>query len=413
MLSKTRPTSLYLGMVGTNKYANFSGTLDHSGLVNYSPTTLLAKHFEYQGKANLTMKLNPVIGNEKIEWTNGRERFNACNHYRVRGVNVPHSYVRQTPRGGGTYQYFYRRGTSGSPVSLSGHVTSETRAASSRAWWTMQPRFEGQISMLNFLYELKDVKELAKQAYHILSKLKNFRRTFNHLKSTPKFDPTKSVAQIHLTTEFGIKPLLSDLSQIWKQLGDIVKQAQAEFAEDGDNAQTRHYAETLATSNTFSYSDWIGTGIKQSTFFKATLRYKYNYTLRDDFSAFTKYWGLDGSFEAFWEATPFSFLVDYFIKIGKAIHAMETDPNVVTIPIEYCESLTTLKTSGVHMTPNGSIKLGVIDGILTTSGLLSGYEAKLYTRRVVPPCKGLYIPLTAKPTDKQKLNIAAIVRSFF
>ena len=91
---------------------------------------------------------------------------------------------------------------------------------------------------------------------------------------------------------------------------------------------------------------------------------------------------------------------------------METDPNVHLCMLDYCESIKTTKSSGIHMCNTGSLKFGVIDGSLATEGLLSGYEAKIYSRRIVPPSKGLYIPQVAKPKSDQMLKIAAVLRNF-
>lgn len=309
----------------------------------------------------------------------------------------------------------------GSPITVDNHLTLQTTLAANRAWWTMQPRFEGKISLINFLIELKDLKSMAQHAYKIMQRLKGLRKTLNRYKRNPTYDPTKTCAEFYLEYQFGIAPLLKDLSTIWQQMSDIVREVQEEFASKGasDDGITSHYTETLALES----STTPGTGNKRyrmlgtvkKTTFTATMQFNYDYKLREGCDAFLKFWGLSGSAEAFWEATPFSFLADYFVKIGKAIHAMEVDPNVKIYEHAYCESIKTTFTSGVHhgKTDDGIVTL-VVDGkSISETTLIAGYSGKKYNRAPGSPKKGLYVPKinTKGLSTSQKTVIGALIRS--
>ena len=378
-------------------------------------------HFGQAAISNITASVSGYIGKGMIDSEKGRSKFNRCLHTSYQGVSLGYGYwckdYWDNPSHG-NYSGFRKATISGYPVTEVKHLSLDASQAASRAWWTMQPRFEGQISMINFLYELKDVKELLGQAYNLLRGLKNLRKIMSKVSKNPKYDPSKPLASVYLQNEFGIKPLIRDLATIIGQLGEKVQAAQEEFQALGrtEGGLTSHYSEILASNNNFQIgtkNNYIyGYGIETKTRFTATLRYNYDYKLRSDFDAFMKYWGLFGSAEAVWEAIPFSFLVDYFIKIGKAIHAMEVDPNVKLFDIKYCESIKTTKTDGTHLRPDSRVIAYYIDGYKTSGGLVAGYRGTTYYRYPTVPNKGLYVPrLSSSVTDKQATNIAAVLRT--
>lgn len=351
-----------------------------------------------------------------------KSKYNACHHVVSQGVSLPYGYFIKDYRyaASGYFAGCLRDSPSGSPQTVDSHLTLQTTLAANRAWWTMQPRFEGKISMINFLIELKDLKSLAQHAYNIMSRLGNLRKTLNRYRRNPAYDPTKACANAYLEYQFGIAPLLKDLSDIWKQMSDIVREVQDEFAAKGqsDDGITSHYTETLAFDSSVAYGRrndrFKQYGLVKKTTFTATMQFNYDYKLREGFEAFLKYWGLSGSAEAFWEATPFSFLADYFVKIGKAIHAMEVDPNVKIYEHKYCESIKTTFTSGVHVgKTDGGIVTLVVDGEPTSLALVAGFSGKKYNRAPCSPRKGLYVPRvnTRGLSNDQKTIIGALIRS--
>jgi len=293
-------------------------------------------------------------------------------------------------------------------------------AARSRAWWTMQPRCQGGISMLNFLFELKDFRDILKYGLkiHKQSPWKNLKDADNALGKAMK-DPTLPAAASHLTNEFAIKPLVKDWGDICKQLYDSVEEVQEQFYQDGKQVQKTHYTEVMAEQDNLSGTSsmnrataYIGTTTKTS--FTATLEYKYDYSMRAQHAAFLQYWGLTGSFEAFWNMIPGSFIVDYFVKIGKALHAMETDPNVNILSQQYCESLLTEHIDGIHVDfspfDHAHLDHKNVSGYGITG--TSGYRSTNYNRVRCKPRQGLYVPVVKLPNNKQRLNMLALARTF-
>lgn len=285
-----------------------------------------------------------------------------------------------------------------------------------RAWWTMQPRFEGQIDMLNFLWELDDVKYLLNAFRNAIEALFRFKRSFRKSSGRNSFNYASDSV---LTYNLGIQPLLSDCGHIWSQLNEQVKQAQLQFQLDGQEPNTRYYSEVLADQSSYtlgSYNNYFHAyGTMHKTVFTACMRYGYEYKLRSDTEAFQKYWGLLGSWETIWNSTPFTFILDYFWKVGKAIHSMETDKNVKLELFKWSESIKTTKSSGVHVLMNSKgLGTTVINGVLEAQGLTSGYKSILYSRTPTSPYKGLYVPIVPKrTTDKQRLNLLCLATSLF
>jgi hypothetical protein len=293
----------------------------------------------------------------------------------------------------------------------------------------MQPRFEGEISMLNFLYELKDFKDIMKHAakfdYRAISdnlrKLKsNFLRQKRKGLNGAPFDPSLPAANIRLVYEYAIKPTLSDVSTILNQLGIIVREAQQEFQLAGEESQKSHYSEEIIhTNSVVRKAASYGEGNLNSSRFTATLSYKYDYAMRSDIDAFMTYWGLSGTWEAFWNAIPFSFLADYFCKIGKAVHMMERDRNVSLTTDQYCESVLNDSSYGVFTFADSTVKeqAWVINGKyrngpLATPVFISGLRSTIFHRVLTHPNKGTATPRFSVPTWGQKLNMLALARCF-
>lgn len=297
------------------------------------------------------------------------------------------------------------------------HFLDNYNQARARAWHVMQPRFEGEISLINFLWELTDVTHLIQQAYSALRMMKKMIR--RRPKLNPR-DPTPAASAAVLSWNLSIMPLLKDVTIIWRQIYQKISEYQSKFAKLGEEPNTRHYKEILvdrSTLSTGSSNDYYHEyGSQLNTTFIATLLYGYSYKMRKPHEMLLKYWGLDGSWTALYNAFPFSFVLDYFIKVGDAIRYMEKDKNVNVGVLNYCESLKTIHTSGIHI--NSASAYGynftALNGHIGATGLTTGYRSKLYTRTVGSPLRtGIYVPRVKSPGDKQRLNLLCLARQAF
>lgn len=384
-----------------------------------------------QALRNSSVSVPAVTGKESISWkSGGKAKYNPCIHIVSNMYNLPYTAVHErvsNPKTIYVSRYFRTPSPALYPYALRNivHPTTDFQAARARAWHNMQPRFEGKVSMINFLYELKDFRDIVKYLFRPDNNraLKDIRKLFNKKRPdlVPK-DPTRGLATAVLVNNFAIQPLIKDLAAMLQQANIIVREAQQQFCESGSQFQKSHYSEeihridsrTKYTNNNY----WYAYGQLQNTIFTATLRYKYDYTMRNTIDAWMKYWGFCGSFEAWWNMIPFSFLVDYFVQIGNSIHAMEHDPHVRLTEYEYGESLRTTYRFGYSTTGDPRHHVFVLDGnvYLKARGdkigdrLYAGIQGSIYTRTPTYPYYGPATPRLKLPSTTQMLNMGALLR---
>lgn len=467
MTLKTTTVPPYLGNhIYDKKYWAHSGMSYDSKLPSYEDeASWLAKYQQgYTARATLITG-TPLDGVSSINSTNGRGKENPCYHVRNRGVNVPLTYCIGHHLGTSARYYaeYYRFPAKTGTVSIS-PPAYDSRAAKSRAYWSMRPRFEGDVDMLNFLYELKDFRDIAKflpksyknlgrawnDAVNHLRRNKTFwdgalrsdfdyqtlistkyyndvvRRNKTYVKSlldgVRTFKPTLAAAELQLINSFMIQPTIRDIASMLSQATIAASEAQAKFKNLGLQDQKSHYTEKTiyeesGTNGTLNWY-WVRIGTFRSHTYTATCSYTYDYTMRSHFDAFVKYWGLGGSFETLWNATPFSFLLDYVIQVGKSIHAMERDANVDWHVKTWLDTVKYTHSYGQYITADPRCKVFVVDGKYMSptqahGKLLSGVEGSIYDRRVSQPVAGLFVPKLRGPSLQQWLNVVALARCFF
>lgn len=390
---------------------------------------------------------NYVMGEEKLTSTDYYYQENHCDHYKMVRVNYPVTYGYKTSSTRKSTWPFVRIVPSvwTYPSVASVKAMHDERLSKvddqlrSEAYWDMRPKFEGEVSMLNFIYELKDFRSIAKllsrsnrsNPLWALSQEVGTTRAWNDTKSVisaPFKSPTKTLAEAHLVNAFAIQPLISDLTAIVKQLHQMVDDAQSQFAASGAG-NTRHWSKQLdpvasltkVGTTSDPVSTWNGSSLQCK--YSVTGTQTYVYTPRSRFNATLQYWGLVPSLEATWNALPFSFLVDYFISIGKSLKRMRVDQNVNAYRLStLTESVKTKYSIGRFLStyPNAA-NLGLYGDDKYYSSvsslnpfLVDGYECTFYKR--VPNVKPYYgpaLPRIKVPSSNQLLNMAALARCFF
>lgn len=375
---------------------------------------------------------------------NSKPRFNACSNLKLQGLCYPVSLI--IPSGVGWYCLPYGRfaqpaGFTPNNLTLQSPAVlwQDLEDARRRAWWSMQPRFQGEFDALNFLYELKDFKDIARHICRIkFSELgKRVKSMKSKIKAAEKkvasgstseavlrFVNTgsKSLAEAYLTKVFAIDPLIRDCVTFAEQLQTLVKNAQQEFFDRGKNIQNSHYTELIDEQTSFGTPFQWGVmykGSHTSTTYVATMSYNYNYSMRTEWDAIKRMYGLDLNARVVWNALPFSFVLDYFLKVDQAIGFMQKDPNVELRMLQYCESLLTEASLGVHYKPIGG-SLAIIGGsqpfefdVSQTTQVVTGVYGSHYVRRLTSPNRGVALPRLTVPTSKQALNLSALVRALW
>lgn len=382
-------------------------------------------------------------GEEIISYTRFKPpKYNLCTHRFTQLLNYAYTATYYTTAlhtsVAGAY-YMRRKDGYSTPTlslvsTLNQHYTADADSARRTAWSTMQPRFEGDISMFNFIVELKDFKSLATKLLtkHPIAKLSNYMRKISRKirkRGTWIADHSKPLAELHLQNEFALKPLLSDIFTITCQIEELVANVQQEFSDAGRERNSRHYTEELfrteadiRTPANIANAPQITVGTTCTTTFNATMEYSYEYNMRGTLDAFMKYWGVYPSAEAVWNALPGSFLFDYFIKVGDSLKLASRDPNVLLNMSQYCESLKSVMSVGVCFKPEWLYAPVVLTGLTygsmpvglsTSNNQVHGARTLLYTRYPTSPNKGIALPRVKLPSSKQAINMLALARCFF
>lgn len=386
----------------------------------------LFRKYRHTASTNFSSSWGDIEGTEYTYSTkNKRPQFNNMDHRIYRGFNLPyaHFFSRDGSQCNG---YYFRRqapyGAVNDPGPIDNHFVYDLGPAQRQAWHEMQPRFEGDISMFNFLIELKDFKQLGRLlANKPIRKLRNFFRKV--VKKRGLVDLSKPIAQTHLANEFALKPLLSDIFKIIGQIDEVVLDAQKSFQDAGLGRNVRHYSEYIPIETIHSWVEYYQNkyperieGHVKDMLFTATMDYSYKYSARGPIDAFMRYWGLIPTKEAIWNAIPFSFIIDYFTTVGDSIGAMEHDKNVSLDLAQYCESLYSRSSTGSFLNPAYCLGgTAIIDGKVVDGSMpihVSGISSTIFTRRVTSPNVGAVLPRIRKPSSKQAANLAALLRCF-
>ena len=192
-------------------------------------------------------------------------------------------------------------------------------AFNARAWTAMKPSLEGDVSLTNFLLELGDFKDV-----------------FNLFRHTS--DITQKISEGHLTWNFAVKPLISDLSELWKIFHDWESRLK-DFRNRAEKPQRRYYSEKVDLSDGEPSWEWNHPSYRY--YYKrywpkylklvrtATMTYSYNIeetqSLLAKLKALRDILGLKLTPSVIWEAIPFSFLVDYVVNVGQFLKSREND----------------------------------------------------------------------------------------
>lgn len=397
----------------------------------------ISYYYQGKGKRATPVSHSQMVGSETLSSTTfGRPKFNACRHETREVVNKPFMIMSQDFRYSHKYyyQWYWRRNAPydwAFPETIKGNW-SGTDGASRRAWSEMQPRFEGTVSLLNFIFELKDFKDIARHLWNLKlntlgPRLQSFWAKLQHRSSMGSVSRAKSTladltgtaANLRLANEFALKPLISDCIAMAEQLVCLVDEYQRMFQTLGATNSTSHYSEVLdetsagTSESNNGYPFFWGANTRQ--LYTATMEFKFDYKLRGKWEAIRKYWGLNLTPGVIWNAIPFSFLLDYFVNVSQAIHSVSRDPNVSLCLAQYCESILTNSTLGIHVKyADNRVKAYHIDKPINAGGmhLVAGTNTELFDRRITMPNKGLALPKLSMPSHGQQLNALALVRSF-
>lgn len=258
---------------------------------------------------------------------------------------------------------------------------------SARAFQAMRPSMKGDTSLLNFLYELKDFKHLAKAAlgafrrkesviYSILNEIGITKQAF--LTSVSKGQTLQHLSQLYLSYNFAWKPFVSDVVSLVSALSGFEKKWK-EFVKRANTPQQRYWGYTIPgteSAESVYYTTDVGPPGGSVGFFTpyarirvrkksddgiryhATMRYRYKLP-SDALSAAGLIKGLLDSLGVrrnpaiLWNAIPYTFILDWVVNVSKLLDSVSLDNLEVQTEItEFCHSAKRSKTVSMTMQTN-------------------------------------------------------------
>lgn len=208
-------------------------------------------------------------------------------------------------------------------------------------WQKAKPTMATRANLAVFLYELRDLKrmfEILPGKHFSLSKWRDVLRYGNNQ---------------HLNWNFGWKPFLSDVKNVFKGLSTFESRLK-DFIDRSGLEQLKHQSDPPAVSDiltNWALYPWASTvktrfhwqieSRQRSTFnFSYTLPEMSYETLR--WRAYLDTLGLAATPSNIWAIIPWSFVVDWFLDVGFYLRAYESD--WVEPVITLCQACTSVKT---------------------------------------------------------------------
>jgi hypothetical protein len=246
------------------------------------------------------------------------------------------------------------------------------QSESAEAWDKIRPGIKTQISSLNFLYELREIKRL----FDFWSK---------------KRSRLKNLANAHLNYSFGWAPLISDTERILELMVNF-NQKWNELVEQANKPIKRHHSRVLSPRSVSTQSANLGASCwdfkavttQEEVRYTATVTYRYTIPLQwrgvpARFLGMMDAYGLNLNPSILWNAVPWSFAVDWITTTGSWLESWTQKALTLNVEIlDFCHSVSSTAsriTTAFDVLPDGILP----ETVICTS------SASHYDRRVAYP----------------------------
>lgn len=203
------------------------------------------------------------------------------------------------------------------------------------------PAIKSDLSLINSVIELKDFKSLPRMLVQLKSAIPLIRKFFTYYDaSRPARELSKTSAGAFLQWKFAIAPLLSDLAAIRAAISSYERKITSLVARTGGK-QTRHFTwrwnefdDVDETSSGGFPQPWLGQNgcvlydcrrkvRYRPSEFHAEVEFNYNYTQYQQQHAVVlgllDALGVNFNPAIIWNALPWSFVVDWFVKVANQL----------------------------------------------------------------------------------------------
>lgn len=247
-------------------------------------------------------------------------------------------------------------------------------ALAASAVQSMLPSFTGDTSLVNFILELKDfrdvVKYLATGFRKKLQRLDSFRvkskdGTEHVITITQRDKPLAWLSKKYLAYNFGWAPLYRDVVSLYESITSFEARYR-EMVRRENVAQQRYWGTWIpgtATPFKTTYSNmlagpsggWIGPADIRSQIrveqeecagvrYHATMRYRYKlpselFEVGGKLKAYKDLLGINGNPAIIWNAIPFTFVIDWFFNVSAYLERLKMDNiQIQTEILDFCHS---------------------------------------------------------------------------
>jgi hypothetical protein len=262
-----------------------------------------------------------------------------------------------------------------------------------RGFQNIRPKFKGDVSLPNFLFELKDLKRILPSRQRI-SELSESLKTFvgNPFRNSKRFanDVLDETSSQYLNAKFGYLPLIDDVFKLIEDFKNFNQRIDT-FLQQGKKPQVGHYKEVVpaftseSTSSGDSWYDFSTETAYSDVTYVLTLKYGYTVNIPKLYvpSTFARYVGFRSNPRILWDALPFSFVLDWVLKIGKMLESF--DDGAIPVSLHIIDSCVSRKYSTVRKVRIRNVINAIGMGSFGSSTLVSQEGLQAYDRWQVDP----------------------------
>jgi hypothetical protein len=212
----------------------------------------------------------------------------------------------------------------------------------------MRPTLNEGLDLVNFIRELPSPKSMLRKWRRMIAEIRSdgFKRflewRWNQLKNN-RNKWARKAANVNLWYQFGLRPFIQDCVQIYENLVSVEAKVKV-FLLNAKRLYIRHYSQSL-TNVVKLRNDGAEVEVYWNDAYKNQLNRKDEWLTRPTYHATVSYradvselegfmgqvrgyisaLGLDRITATIWEATRFSFLVDWFVDVGGFLDSIDED----------------------------------------------------------------------------------------
>lgn len=220
-------------------------------------------------------------------------------------------------------------------------VLDVTESMRKRAWDAFYPDINNGLQLAVSIYEFRDFSRMLKTA-------KTLKKAFSGLrKAKLPANLGKLLSDSFLSYSFGVKPMLSDLEGLARDVLDM-RATVNKFINNGKKAQPYHYREELVNQTTHVLHGNGEITRRSIVEYFATIKLSYEYEVPPNWEVLLRIGGLRVTPSTVWNAIPWTFVVDWLISITDFLEQFDRDPHVVVKVHDYCDTIKCVSESSHH-----------------------------------------------------------------